>query len=179
MYLVAQSCLTLCNPIDCSCQAPLSMGILQATILEWVAMPFSRVSFQPSDWTQVFYITGRFFTIWTICVYIHVFLFYKTVSILPYMCIYICLSILQDMFQFKKSPIIYWALTGLCAPNGSVVKNPSANAGGAGVIPGLRWSPGEGNGSLLGYICLENSMDRKAWWATAHEVTKSWRGLSD
>ena len=48
-----------------------------------------------------------------------------------------------------------------------VVKNPSANAGDAGVIAGLRQSPGEGKGNLLRYICLENSMDRKAWWAIA------------
>ena len=42
LCLVTQSCLTLCEPIDCSPQAPLSMGILQARILEWVAMLSSR-----------------------------------------------------------------------------------------------------------------------------------------
>ena len=47
-----------------ACSAPLSMGILQARILEWVAMPSSRGSFQPRDWTQVFHIAGRFFTDW-------------------------------------------------------------------------------------------------------------------
>ena len=46
------------------CQAPLSMGTLQAGILEWVAMLSSRRSFQPTDWTQVSHITGGFFTIW-------------------------------------------------------------------------------------------------------------------
>ena len=45
-------------------QAPLSMGILQARILEWVAMPFSRGSSQPRDWTQVFYVDAGFFTVW-------------------------------------------------------------------------------------------------------------------
>ena len=40
------------------------MGILQARILEWVAKPSSRESFQPRDWTQVSHIAGRFFTIW-------------------------------------------------------------------------------------------------------------------
>ena len=45
-------------------QAPLSMGILQAKILEWVAMPSSRGSFQPRDWTQVSRIAGGFFTVW-------------------------------------------------------------------------------------------------------------------
>ena len=46
-----------------ACQAPLSMGILQARVLEWVAMPSSRGSPQPRDRTQVFHIAGRFFTI--------------------------------------------------------------------------------------------------------------------
>ena len=41
-----------------------SMGILQARILEWVALPFSRGSSQPKDWTQVSHIAGRFFTVW-------------------------------------------------------------------------------------------------------------------
>ena len=45
-------------------QDPLSMGILQARILEWVAMPFSRESSQPRDATQVSRIVARFFTIW-------------------------------------------------------------------------------------------------------------------
>ena len=45
-------------------QAPLSMGILLARILEWVAMPSSRVLSQPKDRTQVFRIAGRFFTVW-------------------------------------------------------------------------------------------------------------------
>ena len=48
-----------------ACQAPLSIGILQARILEWVAMPSSRGSSQPRDWTQVSCSVGRFFTIWS------------------------------------------------------------------------------------------------------------------
>ena len=43
-----------------------------------------------------------------------------------------------------------------------------------GLIPGLGRSSEEGNGNLLPYSCLENSMDRGAWWATVHEVAKSW-----
>ena len=50
--LVTQSCPTPCDPMDWAHQAPLSMGILQATILVWVAMPSSRVSSQPGDWTR-------------------------------------------------------------------------------------------------------------------------------
>ena len=53
--------------------------------------------------------------------------------------------------------------------SGSVVKNPPANAGDWGSIPGLGSSPGEGNGNPLQYSCLENSMDRGAWGAPVHE----------
>ena len=65
LCLVVQSCLTFCYPMDCSPpgQAPLSVGILQARILEWVAMPSCRKSCQPGDGTQVSCIAGRFFTI--------------------------------------------------------------------------------------------------------------------
>ena len=62
---------------------------------------------------------------------------------------------------------------------GSVVKNPPANAGDAGSILGLGRYPGEGNGNPLQYSCLENPMDGGAWWATVHEVAKSWTQLND
>ena len=58
---VAQSCLTLCYPMDYTVH-----GILQARILEWVAVPFSRGSSQPRDQTQVSHIADRFFNIWAI-----------------------------------------------------------------------------------------------------------------
>ena len=58
-------------------------------------------------------------------------------------------------------------------PGGSVAKNPPANAGDAGLILGLGRSPGGGNGTPLQYSFLENPMDRGAWQATAHGVTKS------
>ena len=59
-----------------------------------------------------------------------------------------------------------------------MVKNLPANAGDAGSIPGSGRSPGEGDGYPLQYSCLENPMDRGAWWATVHEVAKSQTGLS-
>ena len=58
--LVTQSCLTLCNPMDCSPPSSSVHGILQARILEWVTMPFSRGSSWPRDQTQVYRIAGRF-----------------------------------------------------------------------------------------------------------------------
>ena len=54
-----------------------------------------------------------------------------------------------------------------------MVKNPPANAGDAGSVPGWGRSSGEGDGNLLQYCYLENSMDRGAWQATLHVVTKS------
>ena len=61
--LVAQLCLTLCDPVDCSPPGSSVRGILQARILEWVAISFSRESSQPRDRTRVSHIAGRFFTI--------------------------------------------------------------------------------------------------------------------
>ena len=60
---VAQLCQTLCNPMDYSLPGSSVYGILQARILEWVAIPFSRGSSQPRDRTWVSYIAGRFFPI--------------------------------------------------------------------------------------------------------------------
>ena len=57
-------------------------------------------------------------------------------------------------------------------PCGSVIRNPPANAGGTGSIPGSGISPGEGKGNSLQYSCLGNPKDRGAWWATGHGVTK-------
>ena len=62
---VTQLCLTLCDPMDCSLPGSSIPGILQAGILEWVAISFSKRSSQPSDQTQVSHIAGRSFTIWT------------------------------------------------------------------------------------------------------------------
>ena len=61
---VAQSCLTLCDPMDCSPPGSSVHGILQARILEWVATSFSRESSWPRDWTEVSHIAGRCFNLW-------------------------------------------------------------------------------------------------------------------
>ena len=61
--LVIQLSLTLCNPLDYSLLDSSVHGILQARILEWVAIPFSRGSSQPSGQIQVSCIAGRFFII--------------------------------------------------------------------------------------------------------------------
>ena len=63
-----------------------------------------------------------------------------------------------------------------------VVKNLPANAGDVrdmGLITGSGRSPGGGNGNLLQYSGLDNTMDRGVWWATVHGVANSWTGLSE
>ena len=89
-------------------------------------------------------------------------------------------SILKDLtfaiWKFKKYQGGF-----LCFPRDSVVKNPPANSGDTGdpgLILGLGRSPGEGNGNSLQYSCLENSMDREAWYTVVHGVAKSWTQLS-
>ena len=75
-----------------------------------------------------------------------------------------------------------WLIMGsLSFPGGAVVKNPPVNAGDIRDAPGFQppgWedSPGGGNGNPLQYTCLENPMDRGAWWATVFGVTKSQLG---
>ena len=71
--------------------------------------------------------------------------------------------------MFIMRTVSYWGF-----PGGSDGKESDA-----GLISGLGRSPGEANGNPLLYSCLENSMDRGAWWATVHEVTKSWTWLSN
>ena len=61
---VIQSCLTLCDPMDCSPTGTSVHGILEARILEWMAIPFSRWSSWLREWTSVSCIAGGFFTIW-------------------------------------------------------------------------------------------------------------------
>ena len=87
---VAQSCPTLCDPMDCSPPGSSIHGILQARILEWVAISFSRGSSQPRDQTQVSCIAGRRFNFWAtreaLCIY---------VSIYIYKCIYLHMYFLR------------------------------------------------------------------------------------
>ena len=62
---------------------------------------------------------------------------------------------------------------------GSLVNNPPANSGDMGLIPGLGRATGKGNDNPIQYSCLENSIDRGAWQATVHGVTKSQTWLSN
>ena len=64
-------------------------------------------------------------------------------------------------------------------PGGSVGKEAACNAGDLGLIPASGRFPGKGNDYPLQCSCLENSMDKGAWWATVHEVAKSHTRLSE
>ena len=67
-------------------------------------------------------------------------------------------------------------------PDGLTHKESACNAGDtgdAGSVPGSGRSPGEGNGNLLQCSCLENSMDKGAWWTTVNGVAKSWTRVRD
>ena len=64
-------------------------------------------------------------------------------------------------------------------PSGSEGKESACYAGDTGLIPVLGRFPGEENGNLFHYCCLENSTDRGAWWATVHGIAKSPTRLND
>ena len=83
---VAQSCPTLCNPMDCSLPGFSVHGIFQARVLEWVAISFSRRSSLPRDWTWISCIVARPFTISTtrevLCISMYMFM---------YVCVCLCI----------------------------------------------------------------------------------------
>ena len=78
---VTQSCLTLCDPIDCSPPGSSVHGILQARILEWLAIPFSRGSSWLRNQTQVSCFVGTFFAVWATRHYLCVYWRTKNISI--------------------------------------------------------------------------------------------------
>ena len=71
IVVVAQLCLSLCDSMDCSLPGSSVHGILQARILEWVAIPFSKVSSQPRDQSWVSCMTDRFLPPDPIIMYLH------------------------------------------------------------------------------------------------------------
>ena len=77
------------------------------------------------------------------------------------------------LFYLHRGIHVSWA-----SQETQVAKNPPADAGDAGLIPGSGRAAGGGNGNTLQYSCLENSMHRGAWWATVHGVAKSQTQLS-
>ena len=70
-------------------------------------------------------------------------------------------------------------MSDLSFPGGSEGKASACNAGDLGSIPGSERSLGEGNGNPFQYSCLENPMNRGAWWAIVHGIAMSWTRLSN
>ena len=85
---------------------------------------------------------------------------------------------LKRLFIYRQYYIIQYT-NYMGFPGGSDGKESTCNVGDRGLIPELGSSPGEGNSYSLPYSGLENSMDREAWWATVHGVTKSQTQLSN
>ena len=84
--LVAQSCLTLCDLMDCNPPDSSIHWISQTWILEWVTIPFYRRFFQPRDQTQVSHIAGRFFTNWATREALLVYQFSSVAQSCPILC---------------------------------------------------------------------------------------------
>ena len=123
---VAQSCLTLCDPMDCSIPGSSIHGIFQARVLEWVAISFSRGSSRPRNWTQVSLIVGRCFTVWaTREVQLIASQFHGWIRVqLPYRAIsfWNCLISHSSKLSFTMSPSRTLAIknfTFVCMPRGS------------------------------------------------------------
>ena len=91
---------------------------------------------------------------------------------------HICYKCDGTVLSAHTPPFVHLYMSHL-HPGGSDSKESACNVGQLGSIPGSRRSLGEGNGNPLQYSCLENPMDRGAWRATVHGVTKSWTQLSD
>ena len=149
LCLVAQSCLTLCSPMGCSPPGSSIHGILQARILERVAISYSRGSSQPRDRTCVSCIS---------CISRRIF--------------YHC-GLKTQEWPARPLPLRICVWVKRAFPGGAEVKVSACSAGDLGSIPGSGRSPGEGNGNPLQYSCLENPMDGGAWWAIVHGVTES------
>ena len=151
--LVIQFCLTLCNPMDCSPPGFSVHGILQARILEWEAIPFSRGSSWPRDRPGSLS-----------CSQIHYHLSHNCQSLKV-----VNQKVVIDIIYICEVPTRDF-------PGGSDGKASVYNAGDLGSIPGSGRFPGEGNGNPLQYPCLENLMVGGAWcpWGHKESETTEW-----
>ena len=144
--LVIQSCPTLCDLMDCSPSGSSVHGILQARILEWVAMPSSRGSSWPRGQIPFSCIAGRFFTIWATrealqtgtrhCEMESIYCQLSLVGYSPWGC-----------YESDVTERLHFHFSLSCI--------------------------GEGNGNPLQCSCLENPKDSGAWWAAIYGVSQS------
>ena len=116
------------------------------------------------------------FFLWVIfhCAYINKQIYILYISHLLYPFSFLCISFLNICFYcYKLSSHSCFRRVPQASPSGSISKESACNAGAPVLIPEWGRSPEEGNGHPLQYSCLENPMDRGAWKARAHGVTKS------
>ena len=148
--LIAQSCLTLCSSMDCSPPDSSVHVILQARILEWVAISFSRGSSKPRNQTQVSCIGVRFFTLWT-----------KREAPLSDIKLGLPSKIFPQHWnhQYHSCIILKQNLLSFIFSTSGCRHYEIYDVGNLGLIPGLGRSSGEGNGNPLQYSCLENPME--------------------
>ena len=114
---VAQSCPTLWDPVDCSPPGSSVHGILQARVLEWVAISFSRGSSRPRDWIQVSRIAGRHFNLWATreALYLHISLAAaaaaKSLQLCPTLCDPMdCSPPGSSVHGFLRARILKWVV---------------------------------------------------------------------
>ena len=146
-----QLCPTPCDPMDCSSPGSSVHEILQARMLEWVALPSYRRYSKPRDGTHISYISciGRqILHHWAICKALTLLLSYSVLQMIGQISFYI--------YILGPSQVTL------------VVNNLPANAGES---REAGWIPEEGHGNPLQHSCLENLMDRGAWWVMVHGVT--------
>ena len=117
--LVSEPCLTLCDPMDSSTSGSSVHGFLQARILEWVAIPFSRGSSQPGDGTQA-YIAGRFFTILATIGHLYIFFGEMSIQVLcPYFNWAVCIfdvELYELFMYFECKPLVKYIVCKYLLP---------------------------------------------------------------
>ena len=110
--LVSQLCPIVCDLMDCSLPGFSVHGIFQARILEWVAIPFSRGSSQPRDWTWVSCTVGRFFTVWA-TIYVIKYVFESAKKFNSGKITYLSLSWVTSRGSIKIASLIKRSISGI------------------------------------------------------------------
>ena len=148
LCLVAQSC-PICEPIGCSPPGSSVHGDLQARILEWVAMPSSRGSSQPSNRTQVSHIAGRLFTVWAT----------REARSEVYSLVFFSITIIVTGVQISW----HWHFQGVQAEGSHhlALCPDSYVAGDTALFGGFQIEPPQGNITLRWYRCRRRSHKKK------------------